>query len=90
MTSFVELTTLPDGSQIIAEGSSLGIPGRPVVVATEKDISKIHNIETGPGACALETGNTGAAKDFWPMGFLYGGIGLLGSRFMMKLALWMN
>jgi hypothetical protein len=81
--SFVELATLSDGSQVVAEDSSLGIPGQPVVVATEADINKIHSIETGPGAYALGTGDTGAAKAFWAMGSLYGGMGLLGSRFMM-------
>lgn len=82
-SSFVKLATLPDGSQVVAEHSSLGIPGQPVVVATEGDINKLHNIETGPGAYALGTGDTGAAKAFLGMGSLYGGMGLLGSRFMM-------
>ena len=63
---FVELTTLTDGSQVVAETSTLGTPGQSVVVATEGGISKIHNIrETGPAAYALGTGDTGAAKAFW-------------------------
>lgn len=83
VSSFVELATLPDGSQVVADHSPLGTPGQPVVVATEGDINKFHNIETGPGAYALGSGDTGAAKAFWSMGLLYGGMGLLGSRFMM-------
>ena len=62
---FVELTTLTDGSQVVAETSTLGTPGQSVVVATEGGISKIHNIrETGLDAYALGTGDTGAAKAF--------------------------
>lgn len=83
VASFVELATLPDGSQVVAEGSSLGTPGLPVVVATEGDIGKLHNIDTGPGVYALGTGDTGAAKALWAMGSLYGAMGLVGSRFMV-------
>lgn len=80
---FVALTTLSDGSQVVADHSLMGTPGQPVVVATEGDINKFHNIETGPGAYALGTGDTGAAKALWAMGSLYGCMGILGSRFMM-------
>ncbi|VEU39593.1 unnamed protein product [Pseudo-nitzschia multistriata] len=81
--SFVELATLPDGSQVVAGGSSLGTPGQPVVVATEADLAKVSGVHTGPGVYALGTGDTGAAKAFWAVGSLYGALGLLGSRYMM-------
>ena len=80
---FVALTTLSDGSQVVADHSLMGTPGQPVVVATEADINKFHNMDTGPGAYALGTGDTGAAKALWAMGSLYGGMGILGSRLMM-------
>jgi MFS family permease len=80
---FVELTTLPDGSQMVAESSSIGLPGQKVVVATESDLTKLPWIDTGPGAYVLGSGDTGVAKAFATMGIGYGAMGLLGSRFMI-------
>lgn len=78
----VTLTTLPDGTQVVANESALGDPGQSVVVATEGDISKMHNIETGPGAYKLGTGDTGVAKALGTLGLVYGAMGMIGSRFM--------
>mmetsp|Transcript_6742 Transcript_6742/g.9855 ORF Transcript_6742/g.9855 Transcript_6742/m.9855 type:complete len:729 (-) Transcript_6742:102-2288(-) len=80
--SFVELTTLPDGSQVVAETSMMGVPGQPVVVATETDVAKLSYVHTGPGAYALGTGDTGAGKAFVSLGLIYGVLGVAGSRFM--------
>ena len=79
----VELTTLTDGSQVIASNSPLGQPGTPVVVATEADIAKCSGfISTGPGVYAIGTGDTGVAKAMASLGVLYGVMGAVGSRFM--------
>ncbi|KAL7468763.1 hypothetical protein ACHAXS_008993, partial [Conticribra weissflogii] len=79
----VELTTLTDGSQVIASHSPVGEPGRPVVVATESDIAKCSGlVSTGPGVYAIGTGNTGVAKAMASLGVLYGVLGAVGSRFM--------
>jgi MFS family permease len=37
----VTLATLADGTQVVAENSAVGIPGEPVVVATEADIARL-------------------------------------------------
>jgi len=79
----VELITLPDGSQVIANSSPVGEPGRPVIVATELDVSKLPNVTRGPGVYALGTGDTGVSKALGSLGLAYGALGLLGSRFMM-------
>ena len=62
--SLVELTTLSDGSQVIATNSPVGEAGTPVVVATEADIAKISAglVTTGPGVYEIGTGDTGVAK----------------------------
>jgi hypothetical protein len=78
----VILRTLSDGSQVVADCSLMGELGQPVVVATEGDLAKIHNITTGPGAYALGSGDTGIAKAFVALGAGYGIAGMLGSRFM--------
>lgn len=81
----VELCTLADGSQVVAENSPLGEPGTAVVVATEADIAKVSStmgIE-GPGVYAIGTGDTGVAKAMGTLGVLYGCLGAIGSRFMM-------
>jgi MFS family permease len=80
---FVKLTTLLDGSQVIGEDSPLGVPGQHVVVATEGDLAKVPNIETGPGVYELGTGDTGVAKALGSLGLGCGVMGVLGSRFMM-------
>lgn len=79
----VALTTLTDGSLAVASDSPVGTPGQAVVVASEGDLAKFNNIPTGPGAYALGTGNTGVAKALGALGFGYGAIGMLGSRFMI-------
>jgi hypothetical protein len=78
----VILTTLADGLQVVADCSPMGELGQPVVVATEGDLAKIHNITTGPGAYALGSGDTGISKAFGALGAGYGIAGMLGSRFM--------
>ena len=81
----VELTTLSDGSQVIASDSPVGEPGTPVVVATEADIAKGStslDVSTGPGVYKIGTGDTGVAKAMASLGALYGGLGAVGSRFM--------
>ena len=80
----VELCTLGDGSQVIADTSPLGEPGTAVVVATEADIAKssVGNM-SGAGVYAVGTGDTGVAKAMGTLGVLYGGLGALGSRYMM-------
>ena len=81
--SLVQLTTLSDGSQIVASNSQVGEAGTPVVVATEADITKSSGIvTTGPGVYAIDTGNTGIAKAMASLGVLYGVLGAIGSRFM--------
>lgn len=82
-SALVELTTLPDGSQVIAANSPVGEPGTPVVVATEADIAKSSGlVTTGPGVYGIGTGDTGIAKAMATLGGLYGVVGALGSRFM--------
>jgi len=80
----VELSTLSDGSQVIATNSPIGEPGTPVVVATEADIAKSAGsaIATGPGVYAIGTGDTGIAKAIASLGVLSGVLGAIGSRFM--------
>ncbi len=77
----VELTTLDDGSQVVASTSQVGKPGTPVVVATEADVAKISN-SLRPGVYAIGTGDTGVSKAMTSLGVLYGGLGALASRFM--------
>jgi hypothetical protein len=79
---YVTLTTLPDGTQVVAENSTMGETGQPVVVATEADLAKWSHVSTGPGAYALGTGDTGTAKAMGTLGIMYGALGMLGSRFM--------
>lgn len=78
----LELMTLEDGSLAVAEGSEAG---KSVVVATEADISKCDGGlgRDGPGVYAVGTGDTGVAKAMGTLGLLYGGLGAIGSRFMM-------
>jgi len=79
----VELANLADGSQVIADHSPVGEPGRPVVVATEADLAKCSGlISTGPGVYAIGTGDTGVAKAMSALGIFYGVLGAVGSRFM--------
>jgi MFS family permease len=78
----VTLSTLADGSQVISESSKLGTPGDAVVVATDSDVSKFQNLETGSGVYKLGTGDTGVAPALATMGAVYGVMGVLGSRFM--------
>mmetsp|Transcript_24543 Transcript_24543/g.52874 ORF Transcript_24543/g.52874 Transcript_24543/m.52874 type:complete len:518 (+) Transcript_24543:1034-2587(+) len=79
----VELTTLSDGSQVIASNSPVGEPGTPVVVATEADVAKSSGlVTTGPGVYEIGTGDTGIAKAMASLGVLYGIVGAVGSRFM--------
>ena len=80
--SDVALTTLADGSQVVAESSQMGEPGQSVVVATESDLAKASNVLTGPGAYVLGSGDTGIAQAFGALGLGYGILGMLGSRFM--------
>ena len=61
----------------------MGTAGAPVVVATDGDIAKVHNITTGAGVYLLGTGDTGCSKTFMTLGLGYGIVGLLGSRFMI-------
>jgi MFS family permease len=79
---YVTLTTLKDGTQVVAEQSLIGTPGTPVVVATDLEVSKLPSIITGPGAYVLGTGDTGVAKAMGSLGLFYGALGILGSRFM--------
>jgi hypothetical protein len=81
-SDYVTLTTLQDGTQVVAENSALGQTGQPVVVATEADLAKWSHISTGPGAYVLGTGDTGTAKAIGTLGIMYGALGMLGSRFM--------
>lgn len=79
----VELSTLSDGSQVIASNSPVGEPGTPVIVATEADVAKTSGlVTTGSGVYAIGTGDTGVAKAMASLGVLYGVVGALGSRFM--------
>jgi len=79
----VELTTLSDGSQVIASNSPVGEAGTPVVVATEADVAKSSGlVTTGPGVYAIGMGDTGIAKAMALLGSLYGVLGAVGSRFM--------
>jgi MFS family permease len=81
----VELSVLGDGSQVVALNSPVGVPGTPVVVATEADIAKVVGTmgSEGPGVYAIGTGNTGVAKAMGTLGVVYGCLGAIGSRFMM-------
>jgi hypothetical protein len=59
----VELTTLSDGSQVIATNSSIGEVGTPVVVATKADIAKCSGLAVcEPGVYVIGTGDTGVSK----------------------------
>lgn len=79
----VELTTLSDGSQVIAATSPIGEPGTPVVVATKADIAKCSGLALcEPGVYAIGTGDTGVSKAMATLGALYGVLGAVGSRFM--------
>jgi MFS family permease len=79
---YVTLTTLPDGTQVVAENSTMGETGQPVVVATAADLAKWPHVSTGPGAYVLGTGDTGTAKAMATLGIMYGAVGMVGSRFM--------
>mmetsp|Transcript_7563 Transcript_7563/g.11539 ORF Transcript_7563/g.11539 Transcript_7563/m.11539 type:complete len:657 (+) Transcript_7563:112-2082(+) len=79
----VTLSTLADGSQVIAGSSALGTPGDAVVVATESDVSKFNDSHMQPGVYQLGTGDTGVAPALATLGVVYGAMGLLGSRFMV-------
>jgi MFS family permease len=81
----VELSVLEDGSQVVALNSPVGVPGTPVVVATEADIAKVVGTmgSEGPGVYAIGTGDTGVAKAMGNLGVMYGCLGAIGSRFMM-------
>jgi MFS family permease len=79
---YVTLTTLQDGTQVVAESSSMGETGQPVVVATAADLAQWPHVSTGPGAYVLGTGDTGTAKAMASLGVVYGAVGMLGSRFM--------
>ncbi|KAL7518960.1 hypothetical protein ACHAWX_003759 [Stephanocyclus meneghinianus] len=81
----VDLSTLEDGSQVVAQNSPVGVPGTPVVVATEADIAKAVGTmgSEGPGAYAIGTGDTGVAKAMGTLAVVYGCLGAIGSRFMM-------
>jgi MFS family permease len=78
---YVDLQTLSDGSQVIAESSKVGTPGEKVMVATESDLARLSNVST-PGVYKLGTGDTGVAKALGALGIFYGAVGALGSRFM--------
>jgi MFS family permease len=81
--SDVSLTTLADGSQVVADWSASGVPGQAVLVATDTDLAKHSSfVTTGPGVYALGSGDSGTAKAFGALGVFYGGLGALGSRFM--------
>mmetsp|Transcript_4935 Transcript_4935/g.8472 ORF Transcript_4935/g.8472 Transcript_4935/m.8472 type:complete len:683 (+) Transcript_4935:204-2252(+) len=80
--AFVELTTLDDGSQVVANTSLVGEPGTPVVVATEADVAKISGMSNCPGVYAIGTGDTGVSKAMAVLGVIYGGLGAIASRFM--------
>ena len=80
--SYVSLSTLSDGSQVVANHSAMGEPGTPVVVATESDVAKFGTAGLSPGAYVLGTGDTGTAKALASLGVFYGGLGILGARFM--------
>jgi MFS family permease len=79
---YVTLSTLPDGTQVVAENSTMGETGQPVVVATAADLAKWPHVATGPGAYVLGTGDTGTAKAMATLGVVYGAVGMVGSRFM--------
>ncbi|KAL7499289.1 hypothetical protein ACHAWT_006910 [Skeletonema menzelii] len=79
--ALVELTTLDDGSQVVASTSPVGQPGTPVVVATEADVAKISSM-TSPGVYVIGTGDTGVSKAMASLGVVYGGLGAFASRFM--------
>jgi MFS family permease len=78
----VELATLEDGSQVVANTSPVGQPGTPVVVATEADVAKSSGITTCPGVYAVGTGDTGISKAMASLGGVYGVLGTVASRFM--------
>lgn len=79
----VELTTLSDGSQVIATNSPIGEVGTPVVVATKADIAKCSGLAIcEPGVYVIGTGDTGVSKAMATLGILYGVVGAIGSRFM--------
>ena len=78
----VSLSTLADGTQVVANHSAMGEPGTPVVVATESDVTKFGVPGLGPGAYVLGTGDTGTAKALATLGIFYGGLGVLGARYM--------
>ena len=78
----VELSTLEDGSQVVAPMSLVGEPGTPVVVATELDVAKGSGISTGPGVYKIGTGDTGVAKAMASLGVMCGALGGISSLFM--------
>ena len=80
--AYVSLSTLSDGTQVVANHSAMGKPGTPVVVATESDVTKFGTAGLSPGAYVLGTGDTGTAKAMAFLGIFYGGLGILGARFM--------
>jgi len=80
--AFVELTTLSDGTQVISDTSEVGRAGDNVIVATTKDLQRLPQITSGPGAYVVGSGDTGTAKALGALGLLYGMIGGLGSRLM--------
>ena len=82
LNEYVTLTTLNDGTQVVADSSAVGRPGQPVVVATAGDVAKHAYVSTGPGAYVLGTGDTGTAKAMGTLSAVYGALGMLGSRFM--------
>ena len=82
ITDHVTLTTLEDGTQVVAESSKLGTPGTQVVVATETDIAKHSFHLHGPGAYVLGTGDSGTSSALATLSVCYGGLGVLGARYM--------
>lgn len=74
----VALTTLPNGAQVIAQGSLLGTPGMDVVVATASDAGRVGLKE---GVYALGTGDSGVARAALSLGALYGAVGITAARF---------
>ena len=75
----VSLSTLADGTQVVADHSVLGEPGTPVVVATEADAAA-WNLPSG--AYVLGTGDTGTSKTLATLWLGYGALGALGARTM--------
>jgi hypothetical protein len=78
----VKLATLPHGLEVVADSSSIGIPGRHVFVATEADVTRMSCVSSGKGAYALGTGDNGTAKAWGTLGVVNGMLGALVSRFV--------